>query len=460
VMYVWFDALSNYWTALREPSNNERFWPPTVHLVGKDILRFHAIYWPAFLMAAGFPDDQLPKRVMAHGFLTYGGRKMSKSLRNTVSPVELAQSISKTVGVDTLRYCLMRAISFGQDGDFSVDDVLQRYASELGNTLGNLLNRMLPFAPPVLEAAEPGPLELEVRAELRTASRLAAEAFDACAPTKALEAIWSGLAAANAYVDRAAPWTAKKQAPERLGPIVLTLAEILEAVSVLIAPVMPTVADAMREQLGLEPLRAVTGEDQWPMELPHRAGGSLRPGQPIFPRLEPDHQAAIVARYRAPAVESAASAAATPQPAPVPTPGGQSPADTSAMPAMPVATASGENSGETAAPKPLISYDDFAKLDLRIGIVRAAEKIPKKDRLLRLKVDVGEATEREIVAGIALSYEPEALVGQRVTVLCNLEPRKFQKGLVSYGMLLAAEHAPGVRLLGVEADLKPGAGIH
>ena len=453
VMYVWFDALSNYWTALQEPIDRSRFWPPSVHLVGKDILRFHAIYWPAFLLAAGFSDAELPHKVMAHGFLTYGGRKMSKSLRNTVSPVELANAISPTVGVDTLRYCLMRAISFGQDGDFSIEDLLQRYASELGNTLGNLLNRLLPFAPPglPLPAAEPGPLEQEVRAQIAEAARAAAEAFELCWPTRALDAIWAGLGAANLYVDRAAPWTAKKKEPERLPAIVLTLTEVLEAVSVMIAPVMPTVADAMREQLGLAPLQATVGTDQWPLELPRRAvGSSLRPGKPIFPRLEPDHHAALVQRFAAPDLTQSEPAAAEP-----------AAAAAAPVPAVPAAAEPTPVAGAEPAPaKPPVSYDDFSKIELRVGTIRAAERVPKKDRLVQLRVDLGEPEPRVLVAGIALSYTPEQLLGRQIVVLCNLEPRKFAKGLVSQGMLLAADGPNGVRLLAVDGEVAPGASIH
>jgi methionyl-tRNA synthetase len=160
VMWVWIDALSNYWTALQEPSDHQGYWPADIHLVGKDILRFHAVFWPAFLMAAGFSDAELPRKVLAHGFLTYNGHKMSKTLRNTISPVALAQALSPKVGVDVLRYGLLRSISFGQDGDFSIDDLLGRYEADLGNTLGNLLHRTLPFAEGALGPASYGPLEM------------------------------------------------------------------------------------------------------------------------------------------------------------------------------------------------------------------------------------------------------------------------------------------------------------
>jgi methionyl-tRNA synthetase len=434
VMYVWFDALSNYVTALEEPGDATRFWP-AVHLVGKDILRFHAVYWPAMLLAAGYEP---PRAIFAHGFLTYGGQKMSKSLRNTVSPVALAEAISPEVGADVVRYALMRAISFGQDGDFSIDDVLQRYASELGNGLGNLLNRVLPFADRVPEKGAAGPLEAELAAAHEAGAKAAAAALDALSPTRALEAVWQVVQAANLYVDRAAPWAAKKSDPARLATIVATLVEALEALSVMVAPVMPKVAAAMRAQLGLAPLEPSVGRDQWPHALPARAaGGELQKGAPIFPRLEKDQEQALRATFAAPAPAAAIEEKQEKAPAAAATaPGAAAP---------------------TIEAKAGIAYDDFAKLDLRVGRVVAAERVKKKDKLLDLRVDVGEAEPRRIVAGIAAAYAPEQMIGRRVVVLCNLPPRDFGKGLASQGMLLAAGDAP--RLLAVDGDEPPGTSI-
>lgn len=438
VMYVWFDALSNYWTALQE--GKTKYWPATVHVVGKDILRFHAVFWPAFLMAAGFPDDQLPQKVLAHGFLTYGGQKMSKSLRNTISPVELANAVSDTVGVDVIRYCLMRSISFGHDGDFSIDDVLMRYGTDLGNTLGNLLNRVMPFAPPALKAANPGELELELREAMSNAAREAAEAYDACIPTRALEAIWTGLAAANVYIDKAAPWVARKENAERLDTIVTTMAEVLEAASVMIAPVMPTVSAAMREQLGLTPPTA--GEDHWPATLPTRqVGTSLAPGKPLFPRFDAQRAEELRRKFAAPAeVEADAGAS------------GAAPQGSSKRGPTDPANAD-------VARKPEIAYDDFAKLEFKVGVVLAAEKAPKKERLLRLQIDTGEGEPRGLVAGIAEHYAPEDLIGKRVVVLCNLAPKKFGKKLVSHGMLLAADHGTALRVVTIDGELPAGSTV-
>ncbi len=440
VMYVWFDALSNYWTALQEPPSRGRYWPASVHVVGKDILRFHAIYWPAFLMAAGFSDAELPRKVLAHGFLTYGGHKMSKSLRNTVSPVALAEAVSPTVGVDVVRYCLMRSISFGQDGDFSIDDVLGRYGTDLGNTFGNLLHRIHPFAGETLAPANDGPLETGLREAARTAARAAAEAFDASSPTRALEAIWVGLMLANAYIDKTAPWAARKQGDEaRVSHIVTAMAEVLEAYTVMVAPVMPKVAALMREQLGATVLVPQVGHDSWPFELPTRAAGSrLVKGEPVFPRHDKDVAAALKEQFSPPPETK------TPR------------EDAVAAKTAPLAP---EPNGAAVETKPAISYDDFAKLDLRVGVIVSAERILRKDRLLDLLVEVGEAQPRRIIAGIALAYTPEELRGKRIAVLCNLAPREFGKGLVSHGMLMAASHGELLKLVAVPEELPAGSPI-
>jgi methionyl-tRNA synthetase len=332
----------------------------------------------------------------------------------------------------------MRSISFGQDGDFSIEDVIARYSADLGNALGNLLNRILPFADVVPAKAATTPLEETLVAAHREGAKLAAEAFDAHVPTRALDAIWGAIIAANAYVDKAAPWTAKKNDPARLGTIIATLVEFLEAVSVMIAPVMPVVADAIREQLGLAALAPSVGRDQWPFELPTRApGGVLRRGAPIFPRFEKEKEQELIARFAPPAIEARA-----------------------AKETGEVSAAKAEGAAKPAESKALVEFADFAKLDLRVGLVVAAERVKKKDKLLDLRVDTGDAEPRRIIAGLASSYAPEALVGRRVIVLCNLAPRDFGKGLVSQGMLLAADGGERLATLGVDGDERPGTPIH
>jgi methionyl-tRNA synthetase len=421
VMYVWFDALSNYYSALTAPEDNTRFWP-AVHIMGKDILRFHACFWPAFLLAGGYEP---PAMEVAHGFLSYCGQKMSKSLRNTISPAALAEALSPTVGADVVRYTLMRAIAFGQDGDFSIADLLQRYSSELGNQLGNLLNRVLPFAETVGEKGPLGPLEEKLLAEYPAKARAAAEAFDAINPTAALGHVWAILALANDYIDKAAPWVAKKNDPARLSTIVATAVELLEAVSLMIWPVMPNVSAAMRAQLGLPEVAGEIDRDQWPFAMPSRApGGKLSRGTPIFPRFEKEKEAELLARFSPPKEE----APAPPPAAEKATAAAAAPAEAAPAPAAPAAPREA---------KATIQYDDFARMDLRVGHVLSAERVKKKDKLLDLRVDVGDAAPRRIIAGIAKSYSPEQIIGKRVVVLCNLAPREVVKGLVSEGMLLA-----------------------
>jgi len=436
VMYVWFDALANYWSAVQEPPALQRYWPPSIHVVGKDILRFHAVYWPAFLMAAGFDDDQLPKRIFAHGFLTFNGQKMSKSLRNTVKPVALAEAF----GIDPVRYYLMRAIAFGQDGDFSLSDLVQRYNSELGNSLGNLANRVLHqciklIGGKVPHVGDPTDLEQKLISDARDAAAASAAAMDSIAPHRALDAIFALLGAANAYVDRAAPWAeAKKGDSARVATILGTSLQVLEAVSIMLWPFIPNSSDALRAQLGLAPLAPCPGADLWPFDLPRRSPGEqLGTPSPLFPRLDKEREAELVANLglAQPPSAPADTPPATPQASPPPTP-------------------------HATTPVAEISYDDFARVELRVGVVVAASKVEKKDRLLSLQVDLGEGTPRPLVAGIATSYTPEQMIGKRIIVVANLAPRKFGKGLVSHGMLLAAKTENALTLATVLDDMPPG----
>ena len=428
VMYVWFDALFSYLTPMLVTPERRSFWPANVHLIGKDILRFHAVYWPAFLLSAGMTEKELPKQIFAHGFLTFNGQKMSKTLRNTVKPLELAQAF----GVDTIRYYLMRAIAFGQDGDFDVNDLVGRYNADLGNALGNLLNRVLKQVEkqtsggtmPVGKREE---LDLALEGELAAAAQSAAEAFDAVQPHRALEAIWQVVAATNQYIDRAAPWAAIKRGDmARAGTILHTAMEVLEAISVMIAPVMPSSADSVRTQLGLPKLTPTGGRDGWPFTRPQRPEGlRLGAAAPLFPRIEPDRQKELL--------QSLGLSAPEPEP----------------------------KKEQPAAPPgaPRVTYDDFAKLDLRVGVVVSAERVAGKDKLLSLRVDIGEAEPRPIVAGLALSFRPEELVGVRVVVIANLEPRSFGKNLVSHGMLLATGASEALTLVTAGPAAAAGAKI-
>ena len=419
VMYVWFDALTNYLSALGEETSVLRttFWPPDVHLVGKDILRFHTIYWPAFLMAAGFPDEQLPKKVFVHGWLTINGQKMSKSLRNVVEPLALAREL----GTDVVRFYLLREINFGQDGDFSHAQLIARYNAELADSLGNLLNRNLGLVTklradqPTLAATAKGPLEEKLEEAARTALAGAIAGFVEVAPHKAIEAIWGLIRAGNKYVDEAAPWAeAKKGENARVDTILATTLEALRWISVLVWPVMPSVSDRMRAQLGLPALATAQGTDALALTwTPDRPTAGLTVGQPIFPKIDADGQARIFAALgvtTAPEVPAEAPKAADKKP---------------------------EKKGRAPIePAKELAYEEFARVDLRIGTVLSCERVPKSDKLLKVQVDLGEEAPRQVVAGIGKTFAPEALVGKQVVVVANLAPAKLM-GLESRGMILA-----------------------
>jgi methionyl-tRNA synthetase len=438
VMYVWFDALTNYWSAVQSPDSLRKYWNEgdVVHLVGKDILRFHTVYWPAFLMSAGLP---LPKTVYAHGFLTFNGQKMSKSLRNAVDPIGIAQAFGEICGsaeggADVLRYQLLRAIAFGQDGDFDLRAMIERYNADLGKNLGNLLARTLGLCAKMTGGKVPAlgattPLDDELLNEAKRAAQRARDEWDAIAPHRALEATWALSSAANTYVDRAAPWAeAKKEGGQaRVETILATLLEVLRLLSVMIWPASPKKSDEMRAQLGLPPVDATT---RWPAVVePRRGGEALAAATPLFPTIDEDGARALLEKLT-PKIDAPAPA---PAPGPAPAP-------------APAAAAGGP-----------ITYDQFAAVDLRVGVVRTCERVPKKDKLLRLTVDVGEPEPRTIVAGLALSFQPEQLVGRRVVVVANLAPREFGKGLVSHGMLLATGPSEKLTLASVDGDVDPGA---
>jgi methionyl-tRNA synthetase len=440
VMYVWFDALANYWTALGEPGDPlRRFWPAkgngtrAVHIVGKDILRFHAVYWPAFLLAAGFTEDELPSQVFAHGFLTVDGQKMSKSLRNAVDPLRLAREL----GADVVRYQLLRAIAFGQDGDFDHKGLFTRYNADLANTLGNLLQRTLGLTTK-LTAGKPPQLRHDaldkelLEGELHQLEGEAAARWESLEIHRALESTWAIAALANQYVDKAAPWAAAKRGDSgRVDVILATLLEVLGRLSVMIAPVMPTKSNEMRVQLGLAPLAASVGTDLWPKLATSHRGETLAAATPLFPTYDKDAEHAMLEKL-------------------MPTP------EAAAAPTTPIALATAATAPAPTEPPPAITYDQFSAVDLRVGLVRTCERVPKKDKLLRLQVDLGESEPRLIVAGLAQTFAPEALVGRRVVVVANLAPRDFGKGLVSHGMILATGPSDALQLASLGDDVAPG----
>jgi methionyl-tRNA synthetase len=434
VFYVWFDALIAYMSAVE----GEDLWPADLHLIGKDILRFHAVYWPAFLMAAEMP---LPKQIFAHGWILVEQDKMSKSRGNIVRP----DPIRQVLGVDGLRYFLLREITFGQDGSFSYDALVTRYNADLANGLGNLASRTLTMIRQYADGAIPdGRPGSQALAEVATETiRNALTAFDNFEFSRGLEAIWAMFSAADKYLVERAPWTlARSQDPaarSQLAETLYTVAEILRVAAVLLAPVMPTSAAALWRQLGM------TG-DLEAMRFEDLAWGGLQPGQrigevqPLFPRVEPRQ---AIERMRALEVEEAARQKALLE--------GKAAEAGKTQVTVPAAAPAEQPSA------PRISIEDFAKVDMRVGQVLAAERVKGADKLLRLEVDIGEGKPRTIVAGIAEAYQPEQLIGRKVVIVANLQPRKL-RGIESNGMVVAATPEGGLPvLIGPWEDVPVGA---
>ena len=425
VIYVWIDALTNYLTGsgfLQDEEQFARYWPADLHLVGKEIVRFHTIIWPIILMALDLP---LPKTVFGHGWLLMEHDKMSKSKGNVVDPLELADEF----GVDAIRYFLLREVSFGQDGNFSRRALIDRINADLANDLGNLLHRSVAMIGRYREGVIPQPGALtELEQDLQKLAAAAAadvnRHIDGLEINAALSAIWRLVSRANKYIDEAEPWTLNKTGQsERLDTVLYHLGETLRILALLVKSFMPETGDKMWAQLGIsQAIESCRFEDT--------AWGGLQPGtkvvkgDPIFPRIDPEELAEV---------EEASSVAETKQET----------ADNTVK--------------ETAAAKPLVSIEDFAKLDLRVAEIKAAEPVPGADRLLKLTVSVGEE-ERQIVAGIAQHYTPDALVGKRIVVVANLKPAKL-RGVLSEGMLLAASTEGSLGLVTVERDLPSGAQV-
>jgi len=434
VFYVWFDALIAYMSAVE----GEDLWPADLHLIGKDILRFHAVYWPAFLMAAEMP---LPRQIFAHGWILVEQDKMSKSRGNIVRP----DPIRQVLGVDGLRYFLLREITFGQDGSFSYDALVTRYNADLANGLGNLASRTLTmirqYADGAIPDGRPGSQALaEVAFQTIRDARNAFENFEF---SRGLETIWGMLSAADKYLVEQAPWTlARSQDPAargRLAETLYTAAEVLRVAAVLLAPAMPSSAAALWRQLGMS-------SDLEAARFDHLAWGGLAPGrrigeiQPLFPRVDPRQ---AIERMRALEVEETARQKALLE--------GKTAEAVKSQVSVP-ATAPAEQPGP-----PRISIEDFARVDMRVGQVLAAERVKGADKLLRLEVDIGEGKPRTIVAGIAEAYQPEQLIGRKVVIVANLQPRRL-RGIESDGMVVAATPEGGLPvLIGPWEDVPVGA---
>jgi methionyl-tRNA synthetase len=479
VIYVWMDALANYITALGygsdAPEDHQRFaryWPASLQLVGKEIVRFHCIYWPAFLMAADLP---LPKAVAANGWLLFEQSKMSKSRGNVVR----SETILATLGADALRYFLMREVVFGQDGSFSFDALVQRYNADLANGYGNLTSRVLAMINQFFAGVVPaGEAEPRIVAAAEKAEREFADHFEALDFSRALESLWALVAAVDGYITEKAPW--KLNAPEdaaRRASILYTCAEALRIITALAYPVLPDATTRIWAQLGLGNIaQADIQKVSWGQLSP---GTKLGPAGPVFPRAEKDtvqrmHELESNDGGRGtdsePTAESSvvAGVPAPPQPAPRPTAADQSTAVAAsqvseaiaakAPAALTTAASLGTASpaADPAARPATITIDDFAKVELRVGQVQVAERVKGADRLLRLEVNIGNEV-RQIVAGIAEAYEPEKLIGRKVVIVANLQPRKL-RGLESNGMIVAASLGEGKPVLaGFLEDIEVGA---
>ena len=409
VIYVWVDALINYVSAIGYPNDTkrfEKFWPADVHLIGKEINRFHSIIWPAMLLSVGL---ELPKKIFAHGWLTINGQKISKSLGNAIDP----RVFVKKYGNDVVRYYLIRDIVFGKDGDFSEENLVKRLNADLANDYGNLLHRTTAMVKKHFDSKIPkiGTFQgidnwLLERYEKTLKSFVSL--MDSYKLTEALEKVWAFIADVNKYFDETKPWIlAKKGDKERLGTILYNTLEALLKVSLMAFPIMPDTSKEVFKRIGFHEVESKEYLEKWNVLKP---GSTVVHSKPLFEKIDLEKFERVVKTV---SIEKETN---------------------------------------------VITIEEFSKVDLRVAKILVAERIPKSKKLMRLEIDLGDFGKRQIVAGIAEFYKPEDLVGKLIVVVANLKPAKLM-GYESQGMLLAAQYENTLKLITVDGDIAPGSKV-
>lgn len=429
VIYVWIDALSNYITALNWGTDHDElfrtFWPAQVHLVGKEIMRFHTIYWPIMLHALGLP---LPHQVFGHGWLLFGADKMSKSKGNVV----YSQPIVARYGSDALRYYLMREMPFGTDGNYTNEAFLTRTNADLANDMGNLISRTIAMIEKYFQGSVPAPgdyedVDIALIERAKGLPQAVEREMNSLQFSLALQEIWKLIGDCNRYIDATQPWVLGREESgrTRLSTVLYVLAECIRFTAVLIAPVMPSTPDKIFSQLGLTNKALMTWSSLETFGL-LPVGTQVRKGEALFPRVDIPKE-----------LEALASEQESIQ-APIPL---------------------RPETDEEKVAKATISIDDFSKLDLRIAKVLHCETVEKSDKLLKFTLDLG-TEQRTVVSGIAQHYQPDELIGKQVVLLVNLAPKKI-RGIVSQGMILSAASEDGLKLslLGCEREMTSGSEI-